>query len=249
MTTFALLLISGALLRAQPAPLAELDSPAELAASLRSYMVEHLPPILFQDSRNWGEQKLVTRGIEWKGKGIVPKAQKSHKNHGDWRRVTVTAIQPQRTLRLDIRDMQQTAPDRKTFTTALAMDARVEAEQQNWRNGVRLHSGSFKARMQVKLTLQCEITTRFEKGSGALPDIVFRLRVLAARLDYDHFVTEHVGGVGGEMAEWIGDAGLGLMKQIKPSLERNAFDKAAAAIVKAADTKEVRVSLSGLFSK
>ena len=39
------------------------------------------------------------------------------------------------------------------------------------------------------------------------------------------------------------------MKQIKPSLERNALQKLSAAIVRAADTKEVRLGLGGLFSK
>jgi hypothetical protein len=246
---FLLLVLSGmSSLHAQPLP-AVGGSPATLAANLRAYLVEQMPPVLHEDSQNWGAQKLVARGIEWKGKGIAPRAQKSHKNHGVWRRVRVTAVQPRQSLQLDIRDVRQTTPESKTFTTFLALDTRVEAEQQNWRAGVRVLSGSFKARMRVKLTMQCEVMTRLEKTTGVLPDVVFRMRVLSAKLEYDHFVTEHVAGVGGEMAEWIGDAGLGLMKQIKPSLERNALQKAGAAIVRAADTKEVRLSLGSLFPK
>ncbi len=37
------------------------------------------------------------------------------------------------------------------------------------------------------------------------------------------------------------------MKKFKPDLERDLLAKANAAIVKAADTKEVRVSLGGLL--
>jgi hypothetical protein len=62
-------------------------------------------------------------------------------------------------------------------------------------------------------------------------------------------VTEHVAGVGGELAEWIGDAGHNLMKHIKPSIEHHLLEKANAAIVKAADTKEVRISLTKWFAK
>lgn len=244
-----LLALSGSPLVAQPLPAFQSGSPEELAVNLRSYLVDHMPIVLHEDSQNWGSQKLVARGLEWKGKGIAPKAQKSHKNHGVWRRVKVTAVQPQQSLQLNIRDVRQVTPESKHFTAFLAMDTRVEAEQQNWRSGLRVYSGSFKARMQVKLTLRCEVLTRLEKSSGPLPDIVFRMRVLEAKLEYDHFVTEHVAGVGGEIAEWIGDAGLGLMKQIKPSLERNALQQAGTSIVRAADTKEVRLSLGGLFSK
>lgn len=234
---------------AQPLPPLGSGSPEELATSLRTYLIEHMPPVLHEDTQNWGAQKLVTRGLEWKGKGIAPKVQKSHKNHGIWRRVQVTAVQPRQTLQFNIRDIQQVTPESKHFTAFLAMDTRVEAEQQNWNAGLRVYSGSFKARFQVKLTLRCEVMTRLEKSTGPLPDVVFRMRVLEAKLEYDNFVTEHIAGVGGQMAEWIGDAGLGLIKQIKPSLERNTLQKASTSIVRAADTKEVRLSLGGLFSK
>jgi hypothetical protein len=103
--------------------------------------------------------------------------------------------------------------------------------------------------MRIRAALQCEMTTRLEKGSGLLPEVVFRLRVLSASVGYDNLVTEHVLGVGGEMAEWLGDAGHGLMRQLKPSLELHLLEKADAAILRAADTKEVRVSLGKLVPK
>ncbi len=209
-------------------------APDVLARNLRTYLLEHLPPVLFENSSNWGHQKQFRRG---------PKKQ------GVWRKTRVTPITPHSTLLLQIRDVKKAGPDRRTFTTALALDLRVEAEQQNWRLGVRTLSSSFKARVRVLVTLNCEVTTKLVKGSGLIPDIVIRMRVLSSRIDYGDFVTEHALGVGGEMAEWIGDAGHQLLKMVKPSLEHKLLDKASAAIVKAADTKEVRVSLGGWFPK
>ena len=49
-------------------------------------------------------------------------------------------------------------------------------------------------------------------------------------------------------AEWIGDAGLGLMNRLRPSLEHRMLEKAGAAIVRAADTKEVRISFGRWFA-
>jgi hypothetical protein len=245
-TCLALLLLPAA---AAASPVPDPGSPADLARTLRGFILESLPPILYEDSDHWGEQKLVTRGIEWKGKGVLPKAQKSYKNHGVWRKVRVTPVTPHATLQVDIRDVRQVTPDTRHFTTFVGTDARVEVEQQNWRAGVRTLSSSFKARFRILLHLHCEVTTRLEKSKGPLPDLVFRVRVLRAEVRYDSFVTEHVAGLGGEMAEWIGDAGLGLMNRIRPSLENRMLEKAGAAVVRSADTKEVRVGLGKLFSK
>jgi len=225
-------------------------SPEALAKSLRGFILKALPEVLYEDRKNWGNQKLVTRGIEWKGAGNpLPQRQKSHKNHGVWRRVVVTPVTPALSLVVQVHDVTQTAPDTRTFTTFLALDLRVEAEQQNWRAGVKTFSGSFRGRLRVLLSLGCEVTTKLVPTGGLIPDLVFRLRVVKSDVRYDRFVTEHVAGVGGDMAEWIGDKGHRLLKKIKPSLEKNLLEKANAAIVHAADTKELRVSFGNLFAK
>jgi hypothetical protein len=54
--------------------------------------------------------------------------------------------------------------------------------------------------------------------------------------------------VGGETAKLLGDAAVDALRTFKPSLERNLVARANAAIVRAADTKEVRVNLANLFS-
>ncbi len=68
-----------------------------------------------------------------------------------------------------------------------------------------------------------------------------------AYLGYDNLVVEHVAGVGGEAAKLIGDAVKKGLDQWHPSLERELLAKADAALVKAGDLKEVRVSLASLF--
>src|SRR5262245_54479295 len=222
----ALLAASPGDARAQaPPPLPLLDGKSSsadaLAAGLRRLLAEHIPPVLIEDDRAWGRQKLVTRGLEWKDKGNpLPRAQKSHKNHGVWRKVKVTTVNPRETLAFDLRDARQAGPDRMTFTAHVAFDARVEYDQQNWRAGVRLYSGTLRARLRVQLTLYCEVSSRIEKSATFVPDVVFRARVLRADLRYDHFVVEHVAGVGGELAKLIGSAAQDGLHRWRPSLER-----------------------------
>jgi hypothetical protein len=207
-------------------------SPEALAGSLRAFLVTALPDPLLEDKSKWGKQKT------WHGKP---------RNHGRWILIRARARNARDTLVLDLRDFQKVQPGRSTFCVFLAFDTDVEIDRQTWRHGVRLYSGSTRARLRFKVGLRCEATTRVEATGGLLPDAVFRLRVLAADVTYDNLVVEHTAGVGGDAAKVIGDIVLGALRAFKPSLERNLLDKANAAIVKAGDTKEVRIGLTSLF--
>jgi hypothetical protein len=102
--------------------------------------------------------------------------------------------------------------------------------------------------MRVRLTLRCEATGRLET-KDFLPEAVVRLRVVGSELGYDNFVVEHIAGLGGEAAKLLGEAAHSSLQQWRPSLERNLLARANAAIVKAGDTKEVRVGLASLLSQ
>jgi hypothetical protein len=77
--------------------------------------------------------------------------------------------------------------------------------------------------------------------------VVVRLRVTEAQLFYEKLVVEHTAGVGGDAARILGDAVIDTVRRVKPDLERDLVAKANAAVVKAADTREVRLSLDSLL--
>jgi hypothetical protein len=232
-----------------PATLLSPASTDALAGALRGYLVNNVPGVLYEGNRGWGHTKSVARGVKWTGKGLSvhPHLQYAEKNDGDWRKVRVAAPKLADTLVFDIRNLQSPETGRLTFDVFVAFDAAVEYEHQKWDFGIRLLSTSARARLRAKATINCEVTTRLEKGGGLLPDAVFRLKVTGAHLGYDNLVVEHVAGVGGEAAKLIGDAVKKGLDQWHPSLERELLAKADAALVKAGDLKEVRVSLAGLF--
>jgi hypothetical protein len=243
------LLVAAVSAIAAPPPLP--DPTAALAANLRGLLIESLPTPLYEDTSHWGQQRLVAGRTRWRGKGanIHPEVEQVLKNDGRWWKVRVTASRPASTLALDIRDVQKPEPGRLLFTAFLATDADVEFQRQTWKQGVRFYSGSARARLRVKLALRCEAVTRVETTGKLLPEAVFRLRVLQAELGYDHLVVEHIAGVGGDAAKVLGEAVHATVRGLRPSLERNLLAKANAAIVKAGDTKEVRVSLLSLLGK
>jgi hypothetical protein len=219
-----------------------------LAGSLRGGLVRLLPDPLYETSPGWGHTTEVSH-VQWKGQGlnVHPEHVKVARNDGKWRHIRVSAVNPADTLVLDIRDLQQPEPGRLTFTTFLSCDARVEYDRQNWDKGIRLYSGSARARFRIKATLYCEASFQLVSGSLLVPDAVFRLRVVRSDVNYDNFVMEHAAGVGGEAAKVLGDAGRGGLHKWHPALEHKMLERANAAIEKAADTKEVRLSVSDLL--
>jgi hypothetical protein len=245
----SLAVVSSARAAEPPSPLSLLaPSPVDaLSGSLRGILLRSLPDPLYEASPGWGHTTQVARGVAWHD--LRPEVRRSQKNNGTWQKVRFVADNPADSLILDLRAPQFPEPGRMTFDLFLAFDAHVDYTRQEWENGRKLYDGGVRARLRVKLNLSCEATTRLEPNGTILPDAVFRLHVTKAILRYDNLVVEHAAGVGGELAKVIGDAFRGGLKQWYPSLEREMLARADAAIVKAGDTKEVRVNLGKIFEK
>jgi len=220
-------------------------STATLSANLRDLLVQELPDPLFEEQKNWGHKASVANGLKLNGRGLRLHAQVLHeeKNHGTWRKIRVTAVDLPKSLTFEISNLRKLDQGRTQFDVAIALDARMDGTQQNWSTGIKLYDGSLRARFRIKLNLECETTTRVEPKGWLVPDLVFRLRVTQAKADYDNFVTEHIAGLGGDAAKVLGEA---LQKILRPAIEKKLLPKAQNAIVKAADTKEVRVGLGSL---
>jgi hypothetical protein len=212
-------------------------------------MLDALPTPLFEDRRHWDLQKPVRR-VKWRGQGLKvhPEAVERPENDGRWWKVRVDAVNHRDSLVLDLREVARPEEGRMTFTAFVALDTQVVFDRQTWDAGKRLYSGSVRARLRLRLTLHCEATGRLET-KDLLPEAVVRLRVVQAELVYDHFVVEHIAGVGGELAKLLGEAAHATLKQLRPSLERDLLARAGAAIVKAGDTKEVRVGVAALLGQ
>ncbi|MBM3992556.1 MAG: hypothetical protein FJ303_00120 [Planctomycetes bacterium] len=239
--TIVMLLLGSSMLCAQSS-----DEPYDrLAKAFKPILISALPATLYEKSDNWGHQVMVPVGLKWRG--LRASVQRSPRNHGEWRRLNVTTLDLPRTLDIRIFDVKTVKPELQTFKVFLTFRMGVEYEQQNWESGVRLWSGSARARAQIKLDMDCEniLRVHLDKKTN-LPDFVLRLRVTSARLHYDDVVFEHINGVGGEAAKILGKMAHYTVRQWKPSIERDLLAKANDAIVKAADTREIRLGFSGL---
>ena len=243
---FSILLLLACLpfLRAQTSD----DELANLAKALRPLILNAMPNPLYEKSENWGNKNMAPNQLKWKG--LRPRIIKVPKNDGTWKKTRVKAVNPHGTLEFHLSNLQAVGQDKHTFRAFLALVVQIEHEQEIWESGVRLFRDTIEARVRIKATLDVETTMRLENNPKSfLPDTVFRLRVTRADVSYDNLEVMRIAGIGGTGARWLGEAIRSSLKQWKPSIERELMAKANTAIVKAADTREVRLSLTSLFSK
>jgi hypothetical protein len=236
---------------APPTPPAAADPPsaAELAKIIKTLVTTVVPTPLHEQDFDWGRQHKVPNGITWEKDGIFlkPVKQEKMKNEGLWRRLRVEAVDPEKNLTVQVARVKSPEKGKLTFDVVIALPTRIKFEQQFWKSGVRIYSGETRARVRPILALKCESVSRVLKTDSALPDVTFRLRVLDAKLSYDDFKVEHTAGVGGEMAEMVGNAAHDTIRLIRPKLEKDLLAKANKAVIKAGDTKEIKLGLGKLL--
>ncbi|MBX9680416.1 MAG: hypothetical protein K2X38_16785 [Gemmataceae bacterium] len=242
---FLALLLS--LLAVGPAAAQVSETLESVSAAMRPLIVEAMPAVLYEKKDNWGKQResfvrLVFRGIK-------PVWERAPKNDGYWKAIKVVPQELQRSFHFKLYDMQQASAEKQSFKAKLGFQAGIEFDHQVWESGVRLFAGNTRARVQLVMDMEVDNIIKIDKDKSGLPLLVFRLNVTKANLQYHDLVVEHTAGVGGSAAKIIGDGLHSAVKQWKPSIERNMLERANSAIVKAADTKEIVVGLTGLVKK
>jgi hypothetical protein len=218
-----------------------------LTVLLHDLLLKNLPDPIVETNHDWGRQKDVVVGMAWHKLKAEPR--RADRNDGHWEKLRVQGVDPPNSLSLGIKNLTSPEPGRTTFDAVVALDVRLTYEQQVWKAGTRFYSGETRARCRAVVRLACELTNRTELRPGSiLPDVVVRVRVTDAELAYHDLVCEHTAGVGGDAAKAIGEAVRTVLKKLKPDLERDLLARANGAIVKAADTKEVRVEFDKLLA-
>lgn len=227
------------------------ESPQEalqgLLDLLKPALLEAVPHPLHERSYDWGRKSDTFHAVRWKG--IKPQIVKTPKNDGTWRKVRLDTRNWPGCLKIQIHEVRQPDTEHFTFKIYLTFDVGVEMEQQNWENGIRLYAGSVRARLKIHTSLDCETTLKLDTSASFLPDLIVRMRVTKAHVWYDNLVVEHIAGIGGTGAKIIGELIHDSVNQWRPSLERRMLERANESIVRAADTREVRIGFGKLMAK
>ena len=232
----------------------EQPNPEEVAAIsklMRDMTLQHMPDPLVKANDGWGKQKefVVGKVMLRNPNKFGPEVPRELFNDGLWRRFTVTARDPADTLGIGITELVRPEADTMRVTINVAMDINFRMEQQLWVRGRQLYSGETRGHCTGAVQLKAVVTHKTEFKPGALfPDIALKVTTTEAKLFYDKIVIDHTAGLDGDDAKKVGDLVVDLVKSVKPELEKELLEKANAAIVKAAGTKEVKLQLDKLMT-
>lgn len=220
--------------------------PAEAAAMakmLRDLVVKTAPDPLVKSSHNWGNQKVMAvRYREGFRQWTPPVAEQL--NDGLWRKYSVRIPEPDK-LAVAVTELTHPEENKTLATVCVACDrVDLHMEHQLWRNGRRFYAGETDAHCKGALVIKAEVVTRSEPKKGSLfPDVTLVVTVTDAKLHYDDIVVDKTAGFEGATAQALGDAAIRALRSLAPDVERNLVEKANAAIVKAAGTREFKVGL------
>jgi hypothetical protein len=248
---FTLFALTLSLTAAAAEPDATTPDAKALTALLQPMMVKSLKSPALDTKHNWGHQKEVVTGLHLAREGplkLRPVATKELKNDGHWVHFTLDVPDAAHKLFLEISEVTSPQPGTLRFKAALrSKDVHLVIQQQMWKHGVRLLSNETRATCTAAVHLECDVTTRLETKPGHwIPETVVTAKVNKADIYHQNLMVEHTLGVGGDAARLIGEATLKLIQTVKPSLEKDTIAKAEAAIVKAGQSKDVRLSLESL---
>ncbi|MCI0704456.1 MAG: hypothetical protein L0241_25660, partial [Planctomycetia bacterium] len=226
----------------QPTP----EEAAALSKGLRELALKNIPKPLVKANDGWGKQKeFVVGGRMLRNpKRFGPEAPRAMVNDGLWRRFTVTAREPEKTLAIGIEELTRPELNTTLLTVNAVMDVDFRMEQQFWKRGIMLYSGETRGHCSAGLKLKVKVVSNTEQKPGSfLPNIVLTIKVTDAKLFYDKVVIDHTAGLDGEDARAVGELVIDLVKAIKPDLEKQLLEKANAAIMKSVGSKEIKVPL------
>lgn len=232
-----------------PQPKAE--EAAAIAKLMREQALQQLPTPLVTANDGWGKQKefVVGKVMLRNPNKFGPEAPRERVNDGLWRRFTVSARDPDKTLAIGFAELVRPAPDMLNVTLNVAMDINFRMEQQLWLRGRQLYSGETRGHCKTAVQLKAVVEHKTEFKAGTLlPEVTLKIKTTDAKIFYDGLTIDHTAGLDGEDAKKVGDLVIDLVKKVKPDLEGQLLEKGNAAIVKAAGTREIKLELDKLLA-
>lgn len=230
----------------QPKP----EEATAIAKLMRDMALKQLPTPLLKSNDGWGRQKefAVGKVILRNPNRVPPELPRELFNDGLWRRFTVSAREPEKTLAIGFTEMVRPSPDKLNVTVTVALDIDFRMEQQMWVRGRQLYSGETRGHCKTACQLKANVTQKTVPKPGSfIPDLQLTVTTTEAKLFYDKLVIDHTAGLDGEAAQKVSELVIDLIKKLMPDLEKQLLDKGGEAIVKAAGTKEIKLELDKLM--
>jgi hypothetical protein len=175
-------------------------------------------PRTISNDKHWDKHEEVFAGMKVRSSGsrVRISKRKQRVRHGFWRRYDVTLIDPERTLKVRISDIQPQGGGHWTYTVTAQVRANVLTRFEHWSLGVKLLNTSSEANATLRLRADCALQVSLEQDSEAGSVVVFSPDVKRVDLALPDLDVKKAGELRGDLASELGN---GLEKVVEDLLQ------------------------------
>ncbi|MEZ6056267.1 MAG: hypothetical protein R3C01_06140 [Planctomycetaceae bacterium] len=214
---------------------------------IRGVVLDALPRD-YENRKHWGMTKTVFAGVNVRNDGLKVRISKktSEVRHGNWRRYRIEIPDPDRNFFFEIQKIESPEPGLYTFQIVVVCRSRITSHYENWTLGVKGINLSTVANATLRARLFCQLRLRHERVSGRIfPDLVIEPEVSRARVALTGLDVHHIGKIGGDLAELMGNSSRWMVEDIVQGQEDRIVKKANKAITK--NKEKLRLSTGKLW--
>ena len=230
-------------------PFVEVEKPLPPRANdfIKAMMISLLPPT-YVDDDDWGGEKKIQSGLNVRMDGLKVKTSRRWKNvnHGTWKRIDATLIDPNQHCKLQISTLPQAENGGPRYRIRASLRIRVVGRQQQWNRGVKLVSVSADAFADVSVSADFEINSQLIKDKDGR-----RLRVMpvveAAAVHVDGFHLNKLSRAKGSAVSEFGKIFESLVHRAVSRKNAKLVGKINGKITKKPERFEIPASLRAIL--
>jgi hypothetical protein len=200
-------------------------------------------PGTISNDKHWDKHEEVFAGVRVRTSGLRVRISKRKQRvrHGFWRRYDVTLIDPERTLKVRISDIEPLGGGHWTYTVNAEVQANVVTRFEHWNLGAKLLNTSSEADATLRLRADCSLQVRLEQDAEAGSVVVFAPDVTRVDLALPNLDVRKVGELRGEVATDLGDGLEEVVEDLLQTQEDSVRKRANKEIAQRAD--DLRIPL------
>jgi hypothetical protein len=171
-----------------------------------SQLIRESIPLDYDKQQDWGATREVTVGYRVDGKPFHYHVHRRKKavEHGVWKHYKLRVVDPDKNLRLRLRDLRPLAPGRMAFTLDLESKLDAWARAKVYQYGVHVIALEVEGDMQMRLQIDGEIALQATVVNGSAA-IAAHPVVTDARLALDEFHLRRVSDARGPIVRELSD--------------------------------------------
>ena len=217
-----------------------------LSRTVRSILIESLPKEL-RDDQDWEAKKRVFAGLKIAREqdALLIDKQTKEVNHGLWRRIEVTPVDPEKNLRFEIVSAKSIAPNRFAFELVAAAPLHATLRVERWRMGLKMLNFKSEADTTIEMRLHGEVGFRTD-WQGTVGQILLQPQLTSVDLRLLEFDLQRLGLVQGKLAEELGDFATKPLSRQLDKQEATVLAKINTALTERHDQLALKVNCSWL---